>query len=43
MKVSEIVHRSGEGFPYADVHDHVRWMLDEFGREQESGGRTIRT
>ncbi|MCO8244911.1 MULTISPECIES: amidohydrolase family protein [unclassified Haladaptatus] len=34
VKVSEIVHRSEEGFPYADVHDHVRWMLDEFGRER---------
>ena len=34
VKVSEIVHRSVEGFPYADVHDHVRWMIDEFGRER---------
>lgn len=34
VKVSEIVHRSEEGFPYTDVHDHVRWMLDEFGRER---------
>lgn len=34
VKVSEIVHRSTEGFPYADVHDHVRWFLEEFGRER---------
>ena len=34
VKVSEIVHRSTEGFPYADVHDHVRWFVEEFGRER---------
>lgn len=34
VKISEIVHRSAEGFPYQDVHDHVRWFLDEFGRER---------
>jgi predicted TIM-barrel fold metal-dependent hydrolase len=34
VKISEIVHRSNEGFPYADMHDHVRWFLEEFGRER---------
>ncbi|MFC7141543.1 amidohydrolase family protein [Halosimplex aquaticum] len=34
VKVSEIVHQSDEGHPYADMHDHVRWLLDEFGRER---------
>ncbi|GGN24722.1 amidohydrolase family protein [Halarchaeum nitratireducens] len=34
VKVSEIVHRSADGYPYADMHDHVRWFLDEFGRER---------
>lgn len=34
VKISEVVHRSAEGFPYADVHDHVRWLLETFGRER---------
>jgi L-fuconolactonase len=34
FKISEIVHQSDEGHPYADMHDHVRWLLDEFGRER---------
>ena len=34
VKLSEIVHRSNEGFPYTDVHDHVRWLIDTFGRER---------
>ncbi len=34
VKVSEIVHQSAEAHPYADMHDHVRWLLDEFGRER---------
>ena len=33
-KISEIQHRSEEEFPYADMHDHVRWLIDEFGRER---------
>ena len=33
-KVSEVQHRSEEGYPYADVHDHVRWLVEEFGRER---------
>ncbi|WP_225336632.1 amidohydrolase family protein [Halomicrobium urmianum] len=34
VKVSEVVHRSNEGFPYADMHDAVRRFLDVFGRER---------
>jgi len=34
VKVSEIVHRSNQEFPYADVHDHVRWLVETFGRER---------
>jgi L-fuconolactonase len=33
-KLSEVQHRSEESYPYADMHDHVRWLLDEFGRER---------
>ena len=34
VKLSEIAHMSDEGFPYRDMHDHVRWFLDTFGRER---------
>jgi len=34
VKVSATPHVSGEEFPYRDVHDHVRWLLAEFGRER---------
>lgn len=34
VKVSEIPHFSNEPFPYEDMHDHVRWFVDTFGREQ---------
>ncbi|MEF8850968.1 MAG: amidohydrolase family protein [Haloarculaceae archaeon] len=34
VKVSEMSHMSDAGFPYADMHDHVRWLLDAFGRER---------
>lgn len=33
-KLSEVQHRSQEAHPYEDVHDHVRWFLEEFGRER---------
>jgi L-fuconolactonase len=33
-KLSEIQHRSKESYPYEDMHDHVRWLLDAFGRER---------
>ncbi|WP_424004400.1 L-rhamnono-1,4-lactonase [Haloarcula salina] len=34
VKVSEIPHMSESAFPYTDMHDHVRWFLDTFGRER---------
>ncbi|QRV17806.1 amidohydrolase (plasmid) [Haloterrigena salifodinae] len=34
VKISEVVHRSEEEFPYRDMHDHVRWLLETFGRER---------
>jgi len=34
VKVSEIAHMSDSEFPYTDMHDHVRWLLDTFGRER---------
>ncbi|QIO24425.1 amidohydrolase [Haloarcula sp. JP-L23] len=34
VKVSEIAHMSETTFPYEDMHDHVRWYLDTFGRER---------
>jgi predicted TIM-barrel fold metal-dependent hydrolase len=34
VKLSEVQHRSEDLFPYSDMHDHVRWLLDTFGRER---------
>lgn len=34
VKVSEVPVISEEPFPYEDVHEHVRWLLGEFGRER---------
>ena len=34
VKLSEIPHMSNETFPYEDMHDHVNWLLDRFGRER---------
>ncbi|WP_101296188.1 amidohydrolase family protein [Halegenticoccus soli] len=34
VKVSEIPHLSNEAFPYEDMHDHVRWLLETFGQER---------
>jgi len=34
VKASEMAHMSDAEFPYADMHDHVRWLLDTFGRER---------
>ncbi|OVE85828.1 amidohydrolase family protein [Natronolimnobius baerhuensis] len=34
IKISEVVHRSEEDFPYTDMHDHVTWLLETFGRER---------
>ncbi|MDJ1433224.1 amidohydrolase family protein [Halostagnicola sp. A-GB9-2] len=38
VKISEVVHRSEAEFPYRDVHDHVRWLLETFGRERIAWG-----
>lgn len=34
VKISEIAHMSETTFPYEDMHDHVRWFLQTFGRER---------
>ncbi|MFC6964853.1 amidohydrolase family protein [Halocatena marina] len=34
VKISEIAHTSNEEHPYEDAFDHVRWLLDTFGRER---------
>lgn len=34
VKVSEMPHWSAAPFPYRDLHDHVRWLLEQFGRER---------
>jgi predicted TIM-barrel fold metal-dependent hydrolase len=34
VKVSEIPHMSETDFPYEDMHDHVRWFVDQFGQER---------
>ena len=34
VKVSEVAHMSETTFPFEDMHDHVRWFLDTFGRER---------
>lgn len=34
VKVSEAVHHSEEDYPFGDLHDHVRWYLEEFGKER---------
>lgn len=34
LKVSGAPNWSNEAFPYADLHDHVRWALSTLGRER---------
>jgi len=34
VKVSETPFVSDEAYPYADVHDHLRWLLETAGRER---------
>jgi len=34
VKISEVPHISESAFPYTDMHDHVRWFVDTFGRER---------
>jgi predicted TIM-barrel fold metal-dependent hydrolase len=38
VKVSEIPQFSNEPFPYEDMHDHVQWFVDTFGRERVAWG-----
>lgn len=34
VKVSETPHHSEGAYPYTDLHDHVRWLVDTLGRER---------
>lgn len=34
VKISEVAHTSNESYPYEDAHDHLRWLLENFGRER---------
>jgi predicted TIM-barrel fold metal-dependent hydrolase len=34
VKISEVAHTSNEDYPYEDTYDHLRWLLDTFGRER---------
>ena len=34
VKISEVAYTSNESYPYEDAWDHVRWLLDTFGRER---------
>ena len=34
IKISETPYISEETHPYEDVHDHLRWLLEVFGRER---------
>lgn len=38
VKASHTPFLSNEEFPYEDVHDALRWLLDEFGRERVAWG-----
>jgi predicted TIM-barrel fold metal-dependent hydrolase len=34
VKISEVAFVSNHEFPYEDAFDHLRWLLDTFGRER---------
>jgi len=34
VKLSETAFLSNESYPYEDTYDHIRWLLDTFGRER---------
>ena len=34
VKISEVAYTSNESYPYEDAWDHIRWLLDTFGRER---------
>lgn len=38
VKVSHTPYVSNEGFPYEDVHDVLRWLLEKFGPERVAWG-----
>lgn len=38
VKASHTPYMSDEGFPYEDVHDVLRWVIEEFGRERVAWG-----
>lgn len=38
VKASSVPYVSDEAFPYRDAHDHVRWLLAEFGRDRVAWG-----
>lgn len=38
MKVSAAPHISNESFPYRDLHEYVRWLIEQFGRERTVWG-----
>jgi len=38
VKASHTPYMSNEEFPYEDVHDILRWLLEEFGRERIAWG-----
>lgn len=38
VKVSALPFLSNEEFPYEDVHDHIRWVLNRFERERVAWG-----
>jgi predicted TIM-barrel fold metal-dependent hydrolase len=43
VKLSAVQHRSATDFPYPDMHDHVAWLLEQFGRERVIWGPISRT
>jgi predicted TIM-barrel fold metal-dependent hydrolase len=38
VKLSGVVTLSDEEYPYRDKHDHVTWLLEQFGRERVAWG-----
>lgn len=34
IKISEVPHLSEEDFPFSDMHDHVNWLIDQFGSDR---------
>lgn len=38
MKASGLGLLSNEEFPFSDIEDHVRWMIDTFGQDRVAWG-----